>query len=83
MESRIAHFRTLSENPWYNVMNWVIDEMRIPAHEKIYRWNHAYEGHAFYNIDRRLLRKAYKVKPRPHPLDEEARATKIEVHVAP
>jgi hypothetical protein len=45
MEARIQRFRELSVNPWFNVMNWVLDELRTPP---TYRTGHAREGWVFY-----------------------------------
>jgi hypothetical protein len=44
MEARIDRFQTLTANPWFNVMNWVLDELRTPPK---YRWNH-WESYCFY-----------------------------------
>lgn len=30
MEARIRQFREFVDNPWFNVMNWVLDELRTP-----------------------------------------------------
>jgi hypothetical protein len=30
MEARIARFRDLAGNPWFSMMNWVLDEMTMP-----------------------------------------------------
>ncbi len=57
MESRIKQFRELHENPWFSMMNWVIDEMRSnPANRHI----HVTDGWAFYGITSKQLGKAYQ-----------------------
>lgn len=45
MEARIQRFQELSVNPWFNVMNWVLDELRTPPQ---YRHGHVQEGWVFY-----------------------------------
>ncbi len=45
MEFRIQRFRELTDNPWFNVMNWVLDELRTPPQ---YRRGHASECWVFY-----------------------------------
>lgn len=54
MESRVAYFRQLTDNPWFNVMNWVLDELRCPPE---HRYNHYHCGWQFYNIPRKTFTK--------------------------
>lgn len=45
IDARLDVFRDLHKNIWFHVMNWVLDEMRIPKER---RGIHALCGHCFY-----------------------------------
>jgi hypothetical protein len=61
MEQRVTRFRGLSENPWFNVMNWVLDEFRsAPQNKRM----HAAEGWVFYGFSPKLVKNGYRKKIR-------------------
>jgi hypothetical protein len=53
IEARLAHFHTLHNNPWFNVMNWVLDQLRLPKEE---RRRHV-GGYCFYFHEREIPQK--------------------------
>lgn len=57
MEARIHRFQDLAGNPWFSVMNWVLDELRIPKDKR----NPAfYEAYVFYGLPRDVEHKIEK-----------------------
>ena len=61
MEARVARFYELTNNPWYPVMNWVLDHFRsAPENQPM----HAAEGWAFYGFSPKLVRNGYRKKIR-------------------
>ncbi len=34
LEARSARFRELHSNPWFPVMNWVLDQLRMPKDDQ-------------------------------------------------
>lgn len=51
MEARIRRFQELAANPWANVMNWVLDELRTPPQ---YRRSYVANTGCFYNVPKHI-----------------------------
>lgn len=49
MEDRVRLFQDLHANPWFNGMNWVLDELRCPPDR---RRSHYMNTGCFYNLPR-------------------------------
>jgi hypothetical protein len=55
MEARISRFQDLVRNPYFYVMNWVLDELKTPPK---YRRMHR-EAWVFYSIPKGVLKNGF------------------------
>jgi len=58
IDARMSYFRDLHRNEWFNVMNWVLDELRLPKQS---RRRHLI-SHCFYFEHKQLKNPVFNYK---------------------